>query len=224
MQRGDIARAMSDILFHGYWRSSAAYRVRISLNLKGLDYQEVDHDLRTGAQKDPAYTAIAPAGLVPAVEHDGHAYVQSLAILEWLEERWPEPALLPKAMDERAIVRGMALTVAADIHPLNNLRILKYLKNELGQPQEQVDAWIAHWIQEGFAALEVLIARHGKGFAFGATPTIADCFLVPQVFNAERFNVDLSSFPKIVSVAEKARALPAFAAAHPDHQPGAATA
>jgi len=215
---------MSDILFHGYWRSSAVYRVRIALNLKGLDYEEVDHDLRTGAQQDPAYKAIAPAGLVPALEHDGHAYVQSLAILEWLEERWPEPALLPKALDERAIVRGMALTVGADIHPLNNLRILKYLKNELGRPQEQVDAWIAHWIREGFAALEALVARYGEGFAFGATPTIADCFIVPQVFNAERFNVDLREFPALMAVAENARALPAFAAAHPDRQPGAVVA
>jgi maleylpyruvate isomerase len=215
---------MSDILFHGYWRSSAAYRVRIALNLKGLDYNEVDHDLRVGAQNEPAYKVIAPAGLVPAVEHDGCAYVQSLAILEWLEERWPEPALLPKALNERAIVRGMALTVGADIHPLNNLRILKYLKNELKETQEEIDAWIAHWIREGFAALEVLIARHGEGFAFGATPTIADCFLVPQVFNAERFNVDLSDFPRIVAVAEKAGTLSAFAAAHPDCQPGSATA
>lgn len=215
---------MSDILFHGYWRSSAAYRVRIALNLKSLDYEEIDHDLRIGAQRDPAYKVIAPAGLVPAVEHDGHAYVQSLAILEWLEERWPEPALLPKALDDRAIVRAMALTIGADIHPLNNLRILKYLKRELEQSQERIDAWVAHWIQEGFAALEVLIARHGNGFAFGATPTIADCFLVPQVFNAERFNVDLTGFPGIMRVAEQARALPAFAAAHPDQQPGAATA
>jgi maleylpyruvate isomerase len=215
---------MSDILFHGYWRSSAVYRVRIALNLKGLDYEEVDHDLRTGAQQDPAYKAIAPAGLVPAVEHDGHAYVQSLAILEWLEERWPEPALLPKALDERAIVRGMALTVGADIHPLNNLRILKYLKNELGRPQEQVDAWIAHWIREGFAALEALVVRYGEGFAFGATPTVADCFIVPQVFNAERFNVDLREFPALMAVAENARALPAFAAAHPDRQSGAVVA
>lgn len=215
---------MSDILFHGYWRSSAAYRVRIALNLKGLDYEEVDHDLRTGAHKDPAYTAIAPAGLVPAVEHDGHAYVQSLAILEWLEERWPEPALLPKALNERAIVRSMALTVGADIHPLNNLRVLKYLKNDLDEPQERIDAWIAHWIQEGFAAVEVLVERHGAGFAFGDTPGMADCFLIPQVFNAERFNVNLDAFPRIRAVAGKARALPAFAAAHPDRQPGAATA
>lgn len=215
---------MSDIVFHGYWRSSAAYRVRIALNLKGLDYEEIDHDLRIGAQWDPTYKVIAPAGLVPAVEHDGHAYVQSLAILEWLEERWPEPALLPHALEERAIVRGMALTIGADIHPLNNLRILKYLKKELGESQERIDSWVAHWIHEGFAALEVLIARHGNGFAFGTGPTIVDCFLVPQVFNAERFNVDLTCFPRIMQVTEQARALPAFAAAHPERQPGAATA
>jgi len=118
----------------------------------------------------------------------------------------------------------MALTIAADVHPLNNLRILKYLKAELQQPQEQIDAWIGHWIHEGFGALETLVARHGDGFAFGATPTIADCLLVPQVFNAERFNVDLTAFPRIRAVAEKARALPAFAAAHPENQPGAASA
>lgn len=215
---------MSDILFHGYWRSSAAYRVRIALNLKGLDYEEVDHDLRTGAHKDSAYKAIAPAGLVPAIEYDGHAYTQSLAILEWLEECWPEPALLPKGSSERAIVRAMALTVGADIHPLNNLRILKYLKSELGQSQGGIETWMSHWTQEGFVALEVMIARHGKGFAFGATPTFADCFLVPQVFNAERFNVNLEFFPHIRAVAEKARALPAFAAASPDSQPAADSA
>jgi maleylpyruvate isomerase len=132
--------------------------------------------------------------------------------------------LLPTDLNERAIVRAMALTVAADIHPLNNLRILKYLKSELDRPQEQIDTWIAHWIREGFAALEVLVDRYGDGFAFGAAPTIADCFLVPQVFNAERFNVGLGDFPKIKAVAKRAGALPAFAAAHPDRQPGAATA
>jgi len=212
---------MNDIILHGYWRSSAVYRVRIALNLKNLDYDQIGHDLRAGEQQDPVYKAIAPAGLVPAIEHEGQAFVQSLAILEWIEERWPNPPLLPGAIEQRAIVRAMAATVAADIHPLNNLRILKYLKSEFDRSQEEIDSWIAHWIHEGFAALEVLIARHGGGFAFGDGPTIADCLLVPQVFNAERFGVDLSPFPRIMAAAAKARALPAFEAAHPDRQPGA---
>ena len=212
---------MSDLILHGYWRSSAAYRVRIALNLKNLDYEQVGHDLRLGEQQDPAYKAIAPAGLVPAIEHDGAAFVQSLAIIEWLEERWPSPPLLPTMIDQRAIVRAMAATIAADIHPLNNLRILKYLKSEFERSQEQIDAWVARWIGEGFAAMEVMIARHGAGFAYGDGPTMADCFVVPQVYNAERFGVDLAPFPKLVAAAERARAHPAFVAAHPDRQPGA---
>jgi len=212
---------MSDITLHGYWRSSAVYRVRIALNLKNLDYEQVGHDLRTGEQQDPAYKAIAPAGLVPAVEHEGSAFVQSLAILEWLEERWPNPPLLPGAIEQRAIVRAMAATIAADIHPLNNLRILKYLKSKFDRSQKEIDGWIAHWISEGFAALEVMIGRHGGTFAFGDSPTMADCLLVPQVYNAERFNVDLSAFPRVRAVVANARALPAFAAAHPDRQPDA---
>lgn len=214
---------MSDIILHSYWRSSAAYRVRIALSLKQLDYDQMSHDLRAGAQQEPSYKAIAPAGLVPAIEHGGQAFVQSLAILEWLEERWPDPPLLPGAIEQRAIVRAMAATIVADIHPLNNLRILKYLKNEFDRSQQQIDRWIAHWIIEGFTALEVMIGRHGEGFAFGAMPTMADCVLVPQVYNAERFGVDLTSFPKLMSAAANARALPAFAAAHPDRQPGAET-
>jgi maleylpyruvate isomerase len=212
---------MSDLILHGYWRSSAVYRVRIALNLKTLDYEQVGHDLRLGEQQDPAYKAIAPAGLVPAVKHGDQVFVQSLAIIEWLDERWPNPPLLPGAIEHRAIVRAMAATIAADIHPLNNLRILKYLKNEFERSQEQIDAWIAHWVSEGFAALEVMIARHGDSYAFGNVPTMADCFLVPQVYNAERFGVDLTPFPKLVAAAEKARGHPAFAAAHPDRQPGA---
>ncbi len=212
---------MSDLTLHGYWRSSAAYRVRIALNLKNLDYAQMDHNLRAGEQRDPAYLAIAPAGLVPAVEHDGHTLCQSLAIIEWLEERWPNPPLLPGAVEDRAIVRAMACTIVADIHPLNNLRVLKYLKKEFERSQEQIDAWVAHWIAEGFGALEVMVARHGGSFAFGDYPTLADCFLVPQVYNAERFGVDLTAFPRLLAAAANAGALPAFAAAHPDRQPDA---
>jgi maleylpyruvate isomerase len=212
---------MKRMVLHGYWRSSAVYRVRIALNLKGLDYDQVGHDLRIGEQRDPAYRAIAPAGLVPALEYDGQALVQSLAILEWLEELWPTPPLLPTGAEERAVVRAMATTIAADIHPLNNLRILKYLKNELKEPQEQIDQWVAHWIGEGFTALEVMVARNGGRFAFGDEPGLADCLLVPQVYNAERFGVDLTPYPKLRAAAQVARVHPAFAAAHPDLQPGA---
>jgi len=215
---------MSEITLHGYWRSSAVYRVRIALNLKGVAYHQVGHDLRIGEQHDPAYKAIAPAGLVPAIEYDGQAVVQSLAIIEWLEERWPEPSLLSGSAEDRAIMRAMAATIAADIHPLNNLRVLKYLQIECERSQEAINRWITHWISEGFAALEAMVGRHGRGFAFGDRPTVADCFLVPQVFNAERFNVDLAPFPRLIAAAEKARALPAFAAAHPDRQPGAESA
>ncbi|HWI86255.1 MAG TPA: maleylacetoacetate isomerase [Sphingomonas sp.] len=212
---------MSDLILHGYWRSSAVYRVRIALNLKNLDYTQVGHDLRLGEQSDPAYRAIAPAGLVPALEHEGHAYVQSLAIIEWLEERWPNAPLLPGEIEHRATVRAMAATIAADIHPLNNLRILKYLKGEFDRSQEQIDAWIAHWIGEGFTALETMVARHGGRYAFGDCPTMADCFLVPQLYNAERFGVDLTPYPGLLAAAATARAHPAFVAAHPDRQPGA---
>jgi maleylpyruvate isomerase len=212
---------MSALILHGYWRSSAAYRVRIALNLKALDYTQIDHDLRTGAQKDPAYKAIAPAGLVPAIEYEGHAFVQSLPILEWLEERWPNPPILPGGIEHRAIVRAMAATIGVDIHPLNNLRVLKYLKNEAERSQAEIDRWIAHWIDEGFGALEIMVGRYGEGYAFGDFPTMADCFLVPQVYNAERFKVDLTPFPGIMAAAATARAHPAFAAAHPDRQPDA---
>jgi maleylpyruvate isomerase len=221
MRGGGTAGAMSELILHGYWRSSAVYRVRIALNLKGLDYRQVGHDLRQGAQRAPAYLQIAPAGLVPTLEVDGHPLVQSLAIIEWLEERWPEPALLPRGLEDRAIVRAMAATIAADIHPLNNLRVLNYLKSPLGRQQDQIDGWIAHWIIEGFGALETLIERHGGRFAFGDQPSLADCALVPQVFNAERFAIDLAPFPRLRAAVEHARALPAFAAAHPDRQPDA---
>jgi maleylacetoacetate isomerase len=212
---------MSKLVLHGYWRSSAAYRVRIALNLKQLAYDQVGHDLRRGKQMDPAYRAIAPAGLVPAVEYEGQSFVQSLAILEWLEERWPSPPLLPGPVEQRAVVRAMAATIAADIHPLNNLRILKYLKNEFERSQQQIDTWVARWIGEGFAALEVMIARHGDGFAFADFPTMADCFVVPQVYNAERFGVDMAPYPRLTAAAATARSHPAFVAAHPDRQPDA---
>jgi maleylpyruvate isomerase len=207
---------------HDYWRSSAAYRVRIGLNLKGLPYRQTAHDLRVNAHKAPAYEALNPQGLVPALETGGGTLVQSLAMLEWLEESYPAPALLPTtSAQDRAVVRAMALIVASDIHPLNNLRVLKALRERFGADEAAVQDWIGGWIQQGFAGLEPMIARHGGLLAFGDQPTIADCCLVPQVYSARRFKVDLTAFPRLVAAADAASALPAIAAAHPDLQPDA---
>jgi maleylpyruvate isomerase len=209
------------LTLHGYWRSTASYRVRIALNLKGLAYDQATHDLRTGAQRAPAYLALAPQGLVPALESPEGTFTQSLAILEWLEEHWPQPALLPSDGDGRAIVRGMMGLIAADIHPLNNLRVLNALREQFGASPDQVQAWISRWITEGFAALERMVGDHGGAFAYGDKPSLADCCLVPQVYSAERFGVDLSPFPALCRVAEGARGLSAVAQAHPSRQPDA---
>ncbi len=209
------------LLLHGYWRSTASYRVRIGLALKGVAHDSVTHDLRLGGQDQAAYRALAPQGLVPALETPQGALTQSLAILEWLEETYPAPPLLPGDAHGRAIVRGMAALVACDIHPLNNLRVLQVLREALGATQTQLDAWIARWIGDGFAALEPLIARHGGVFAFGDQPGLADCLIVPQIYSAQRFKVDLSPYPRLVAAANAAAALPAFAAAHPARQPDA---
>ena len=206
------------LTLHDYWRSSAAYRVRIALNLKGLDYRQVDHDLRTNAHHDPAYKAIAPQALIPALDTGNHVLTQSPAILEWLEEAHPEPPLLPTAWADRAIVRAMGAAIACDIHPLNNLRVLKALKNAYDAHDDQIKLWATGWIGEGFAALETLIARHGKGYCFGSTPTLADCYLIPQVFSAQRFNVNLAPYPHIRAVNEACDEHPAFVRAHPRHQ------
>ncbi|HXH15758.1 MAG TPA: maleylacetoacetate isomerase [Sphingomonas sp.] len=208
-------------MLHGYWRSTTAYRVRIALALKGVGYAQVTHDLRKGAQRDAGYRALNPQALVPALETDGAVLTQSPAILEWIDETYSEPPLLPSDATGRAVVRAMAATIACDIHPVNNLRILTMLRAEFGADEAAVSRWIARWIGDGFAALETSIAQHGDGFAFGATPTIADCHLVPQVYSAERFAVDLSPYPYLKAAADTARALPAFAAAHPNRQPDA---
>ena len=207
---------------HDYWRSTASYRVRIALNLKGLAYDRAPHDLRRAEQRGEAYLALNPQGLVPALETGSWVLPQSLAILEWLEETYPEPPLLPPDPDDRAIVRAMAAIVACDIHPLNNLRVLETLRGPLGASEDQVLAWISRWIGDGFAALEPLVARHGGRFAFGDTPTYADCCLVPQLYSAERFGVDVSAFPRLRAVSAAARDLPEVSAAQPDLQPGAA--
>lgn len=210
---------MSETILHGYWRSSAAYRVRIALNIKGVPYRQIAHDLRAGEQRDPAYLAIAPHGLVPALEQDGRTLIESPAILEWIDARWPEPSLLPQSLEDAARVRALAALIGCDIHPLNNLRVLNRLRSQFDASNAQVKDWIAHWVGEGLAAAETLIGESGGAFAFGDTPTLADCYLVPQVYNAERYNVDLAAFPRVLAAAAAARALPAFAAAHPEVQP-----
>jgi maleylacetoacetate isomerase/maleylpyruvate isomerase len=208
------------LTLHSAWRSSAAYRVRIGLNLKALAYDIVPVNLVSSEHLEPAYAALNPQRLLPTLEVDGKVLTQSLAILEWLDETAPEPRLLPADPFDRATVRAMAEIVACDIHPVNNLRILRALTG-LGVDEPGRDAWIRRWITDGFTALELLIARHGKGFAFGDTPGLADCCLVPQVYNAERFKTDLTPFPAIRAVAARCAEHPAFAAAHPNIQPDA---
>jgi maleylacetoacetate isomerase len=199
-------------------RSSAAYRVRISLNFKGVDYESRPVNLLEGEQKSDDYRALNPQGLVPMLELDGHRLTQSLAISVYLDQAFPEPPLVPRDPADGAHVRAMALAVACDIHPLNNLRVLKYLKNDLGHAQDEIDRWYAHWIRDGFGALET-IAKPGAGkYLFGDQPTLADVCLVPQLFNARRFNVPVDDFPTLLRAEENANRLDAFAAAHPDRQ------
>jgi maleylacetoacetate isomerase len=206
---------------HGYFRSSAAYRVRIALNLKGVAVDHAYVHLVRREHLSEAYRALNPQGRVPALEtDDGAVLIQSPAILEWIEETWPEPPLLPGDARARAEIRAACGVIGCDIHPLNNLSTLTWLKERLGADQAAVDAWYAHWIHEGFAALEQLI-RPGP-YAFGDAPTMADLYIVPQVFNARRFSVPLDAYPKIRAVDEACRALPAFAAAAPENQPDAA--
>jgi len=209
------------MILHGYWRSSAAYRVRIGMALKGLIYDQSAHDLRLNEQKTTDYLALNPQGLVPALEVDGQVVTQSAAILEWLEETYPQPALLPADALDRARVRAMAALIASDIHPLNNLRVLKRLREDFALDQAGIDAWAGHWIAPGFDALEVLVTRDGAGWCFGDTPTLADCYLVPQLYSARRFNLDLTPWPTLVAVEARAGVHSAFVSAHPDRQPDA---
>ena len=208
------------MILHSAWRASAPYRVRIALNLKGVPYDYAPVNLLAGQQKSPEYRTLNAQGLVPALEVDGRVLTQSLSIIEWLDETHPEPPLLPKDAFDRATVRTMVGIIACDIHPVNNLRIMKALA-ALGVDEDGRNTWARRWITEGFDALEPMVARHGQGWSFGDTPTMSDCCLVPQVNNAQRFGVDLAPYPAISSVAEAAQAHPAFVAAHPNQQPDA---
>jgi maleylpyruvate isomerase len=202
---------------HGYFRSSASYRVRIALNLKGLGAEHLAHHLRKGEQRDPAYLALNPQGLVPTLQDDGAVLTQSLAIVEWLDETHPEPPLLPKDPLRRAKVRAFALALACDVHPVQNLKVLARLR-QLGVPEDQVTEWAAWANREGLAACETLIANESGPFCFGAAPTIADLCLVPQLANARRFGVDLQAFARLLQAEAAAKAMPAFADAAPERQ------
>ena len=209
------------MILHGYWRSGASYRVRIALGLKGLAYETAAHDLRKGAQKTADYLALNPQGMVPALQDGDQVVTQSPAILEWLEEVHPEPALLPKGSADRARVRAMAALIGCDIHPLNNLRVLRSLREDFGADQAAVDAWAARWIAPGFDALEILVGRHGQGWSFGDRPGLVDCYLMPQLYSARRFNMALEAWPGLLAVEARALDHSAFGAAHPDRQPDA---
>lgn len=206
---------------HQFHLSSASYRVRIALNLKGQPYESLPVDLRGAGQFAPAFSTLNPAQLVPVLEHDGEALTQSLAIIEYLEEVHPMVPLLPQDAVGRARVRALAQTIACDTHPLMNLRVLKHLKGPMGLSEEQKMDWYYHWMGEGMKALEAHLERDEDAgrFCYGDTPTIADCCLVPQVYNAQRFEIDLAPYPNVARIAANCADLPAFMAAHPSAQP-----
>ena len=217
---------MADALvLHTYWRSSAAYRVRIALHLKGLAFESVPVHLvqAGGQQRTPAFAARNPQRLVPTLQHGDAVLTQSLAIIEYLDEVWPEPPLLPSTARGRQRVRELAQLVACEIHPLNNLRVMRFLEHEWNVPQPEREVWLKHWMVEGLGAFEALLEAHPSTDAFcdGTTPGLADCCLVPQLYNARRFGVDLSPFPTLLRIEQACLALPAFDAARPEKQPDA---
>lgn len=200
------------MILHEYWRSGAAWRVRMALGLKGLAITSVNHDLRTGDQRAPDYTTLNPQGLVPAIETDRGVITQSLAILEWLEETHPAPALLPVDPMARAQVRSMCGLIACDIHPLQNLRVQQWLK----AAGVDIASWNCRWIGDGLEALELHVQSHGTGFCHGDKPTMADCLLLPQLYSARRFDVDVSRFKALLAVEKRSMSIPAVAATHPE--------
>jgi maleylacetoacetate isomerase len=206
----------------GYWRSSATYRVRIALALKNLDYEYVPVNLLKGEQKSEAYLARNPLGLVPALEtDDGAVLTQSLAIIAYLEETFPEPSLMPDDAAARANARSIALTLASEAQPFMNLRIQQYLKNEIGLDENGVNKWLNQWPGGAMAAVEKTLARTAGDFCIGDTPGLADCFLVPQFFGASRFGVDVSGLKKMKEIHDRCQQHTAFIKAHPDNQPDA---
>lgn len=208
---------------YDYFRSSAAYRVRVTLNLKGLTYDSLPVNLLKGEESSKEYCAVNPQGLVPSLVHGQETLIQSLAICEYLEETHPTPAVLPGNALTRSRIRALSQTIACDIHPVNNIRILKYLTNELGVSEEQKLAWYRHWINEGFTAIEsMLVTSEQTGdFCHGDSPTLADICLVPQVYNARRFEMDLTPYPTISQIDCRCNEYPAFVLARPDKQPDA---
>ena len=213
-------------VLYSYWRSSSSYRVRIALNLKGIVYRQVPVNLvgNGGEQNQPAYREINPLGLVPALVHDGQVVVQSLAICEYLEEAFLASPLLPAGKSSRARVRSIAQSIASEIQPLNNLGVMQYLKKEMGQTQEMVRRWYVYWVDRGFSAIEYWLGSRDTGrFCHGNAPGLADCFLVPQVYNAERFDCDLEPYPNIMRITSACRELPEFRAAAPENQPDTGT-
>src|SRR4029453_7825001 len=209
---------MARAVLYDYFRSSASYRARIALNLKGVDYELRSVSLVEGKQQESAYLALNPQGLVPLLEIDGHRITQSLAICNYLNSIVPEPPFMPADAADRAHVLALALAVACDIHPLNNLRVLKYLQGKFGVDDAAKDLWDLHWIEEGLAALEEMARPHAGALLFGDSPTVADICLVPQLYNARRFSVALTDYPTLRRADETASAHAAFAAAHPDRQ------
>jgi maleylpyruvate isomerase len=209
------------MILYDYFRSSAAFRVRIALNMKGLAPERCFVHLLNGEQRSAGYKAINPQGLVPSLVIDGRVFTQSLAIIEYLDETHPLPPLLPKDAADRAWVRAFAQAAACDIHPLNNSRVLNYLRDDLQHDEPTRNAWYAHWIREGFVAMEAMLAaREYQGaMCFGDSPTLADTFLIPQVANAHRFKCPMDDYPLIRGIYERAMALPAFDSAQPSKQP-----
>ena len=202
------------IKLYDYFRSSASYRVRIALNLKGLSYEAIDTSLLDGAHKEPEHLQRNPQGFVPSLDVDGMIINQSFAIIDWLDARYPSPRLIPVDPDKRAQTLAQAMVIIADIHPVNNLRILKYLKQELGANQEQVDTWYRHWIREGFTALEAMAPD--THFFGGDQPNLTDICLVPQMYNARRIETEIDDFPKLRRIDEACRAIDAIIMASPE--------